>query len=317
MLRLTDRGGTLYVDGVVHGKRVRKSTGLGKSHIAEAKLIKAKMEVALLSSKPEVEFSDVVSMYRKRRGGISDTQEGYLVRLERHWSDVVVDEIDQSMVDEYIEEYHAENKDSTVRRELNVLKAAINYSAERNLCDKADFTLPSDGEGRVRFLTESERSNLITNGSKIASELTFLLYTGARLGEMRDLKWSSISDDCVWLSSCKGRQAKRRTRRVPFHTEVQQALPPKGEPSDHVFIKPNGTKWDKTSFYEKFHSARKGAKIDDFTPHDCRHTFASHLVMNGADLRTVAELLGHSSLAMVMRYSHLSQGHLEDAVGRL
>jgi site-specific recombinase XerD len=59
------------------------------------------------------------------------------------------------------------------------------------------------------------------------------------------------------------------------------------------------------------------AKIADFRWHDLRHTFASRLAMAGVSLRTLAELLGHKTLAMVMRYAHLAPAHLRDAVERI
>jgi site-specific recombinase XerD len=67
-----------------------------------------------------------------------------------------------------------------------------------------------------------------------------------------------------------------------------------------------------------FKRACKRAGIEDFRFHDLRrHSFASHLTMGGVNLRTVQTLLGHKDLRMIMRYSHLSPGHLREAVQNL
>lgn len=66
-----------------------------------------------------------------------------------------------------------------------------------------------------------------------------------------------------------------------------------------------------------FNRACKRAAITDFRFHDLRHTFASHLVMSGVNLRAVQELMGHKDIKMTMRYSHLSRQHLQEAVGLL
>jgi site-specific recombinase XerD len=71
------------------------------------------------------------------------------------------------------------------------------------------------------------------------------------------------------------------------------------------------------SIKRSFATACNKAKIFDLTFHDLRHTFASHLVMAGVDLTTVSRLMGHKSLTMTLRYSHLAPNHLENAVNKL
>jgi site-specific recombinase XerD len=66
-----------------------------------------------------------------------------------------------------------------------------------------------------------------------------------------------------------------------------------------------------------FINAVRKAAIADFTFHDLRHTFASHLVMAGTDLPTLKELLGHKHIAMTLRYMHLSSDHKHAAVRAL
>ena len=72
-----------------------------------------------------------------------------------------------------------------------------------------------------------------------------------------------------------------------------------------------------SSIRTAFVSALERAGIREFRFHDLRHTFASHLVISGASIKEVQELLGHKTLAMTTRYAHLSQEHKKKAVNLL
>ena len=70
-------------------------------------------------------------------------------------------------------------------------------------------------------------------------------------------------------------------------------------------------------FRAPFVRALKEARIEDFRWHDLRHSCASYLAMEGVPMRTIAEILGHRTLQMVQRYTHLSPEHLAEAVGNM
>ena len=114
------------------------------------------------------------------------------------------------------------------------------------------------------------------------------------------------------------RKTKNNELRItPINDTLYETI--KGLPryfkSDYLFFNKDGDRLK--TIRTGFEKAVKRAGIEDFTFHDLRHTFASHLVMNGVDIRTVQQLLGHKDIKMTMRYSHLSDSHLMDAVQKV
>ena len=100
--------------------------------------------------------------------------------------------------------------------------------------------------------------------------------------------------------------------------EIFRALPSRLK-SEWVFPSETGeTPLDANNFMNRiFNPALERANISDFRWHDLRHTFASRLTMAGVDLRTLQELLGHKTIKMTVRYSHLSPTHTLEAVNKL
>ena len=136
-----------------------------------------------------------------------------------------------------------------------------------------------------------------------------------RRGEILSLKWDDIDFEhrIIHLLNTKS----RKKREVPMNQGVFRALNAvtRHSKSEYVFCKKDGSVIG--DIKKSFSTALKKSGIKDFRFHDLRHTAASQLVMAGIDLNTVRELLGHSSLAMTMRYAHLSPDHKKQAVDAL
>ncbi|MFN3740471.1 MAG: site-specific integrase, partial [Thermodesulfovibrionales bacterium] len=109
-------------------------------------------------------------------------------------------------------------------------------------------------------------------------------------------------------------------REIPMNAEVRalftELLKNRVVGIDYVFVNPQTGK-RLTDIKRSFSSACRRAGIQDLRFHDLRHTFASHLVMAGVDLRTVQELMGHKSITMTLRYSHLAKAHKEREINRV
>ena len=142
--------------------------------------------------------------------------------------------------------------------------------------------------------------------------MIFALNTGMRRGEILGLKWRDldIKRGVIYLHNTKNGEK----RELPINEQVKTALirVRKNPLSEYIFCKQDGS--PAGDIKKSFLTAMSKSGIKDFRFHDLRHTFASHLVMSGADLNTVRELLGHKSLQMTLRYSHLSPNHKQRAV---
>jgi integrase len=106
-------------------------------------------------------------------------------------------------------------------------------------------------------------------------------------------------------------------REVPINATLRGALKRivRRVDSPYVFVDREGRRFKDVK--RSFHSALRKVGIKDFRFHDLRHTFASQLFMAGVDITTVKELLGHKSLAMTLRYSHLAPAHKVNALAIL
>lgn len=147
------------------------------------------------------------------------------------------------------------------------------------------------------------------------------LNTGLRRGELFSLRWRDVDIERALVTVQGGDAKSGQTRHVPLNAEAAKVLKAwhpagdRGKGDAVVFPGADGGRLKDIKAGWLALVRRSGVK--DFRFHDCRHSFASRLVMRGVDLNTVRELLGHADLKMTLRYAHLAPEHKAAAVARL
>ena len=177
--------------------------------------------------------------------------------------------------------------------------------------------------GRVRYLTNEERESLLTackesHNTDLYLTVILAISTGGRRAEIWGLRWKCVDLKNGFITFEETKNDEPRS--VPlaghaFELMMERSKVPRID-TDLVFPSPKNPQ-NRFDFRRPFQIALKTAQIEDFRWHDLRHCTASYLVMAGVDMRTVAEILGHKTLQMTQRYTHLSPEHLKDAVAKM
>lgn len=261
------------------------------------------------------------------------TEQSRINVMVRALGDAKLDTITTADVERMHASLLADRSRSTANRYRIILHAMFNRALRHGLVPAnpvkgvVKFKEP---EGRVKFLMAEEEA-AVREALRPDLRPLFLVSvnTGLRWSEQMALEWADV-DLLTGLMTV--RQSKSGySRQVPMNSVVRAALVDLGsrrqkpdEAGGRVFEGCTYTQADK--FFPRAveraqealrEAGREAARLDGYTWHCNRHTFASRLVMAGVDLRTVQQLGGWRTLAMVMRYSHLSPAHLAAAVERI
>ena len=210
---------------------------------------------------------------------------------------------------------------ATVNRELAILKTAFNKGIEWNLVDsnpveRVKFFSEKD-RGRTRYLSTDEKEKLLVAASpELRRFIIIAIKTGMRLSEILSLKWTDTDSNANEILVRKSKSGGMRF--IPLHPDVVDVLGSLPKHGQYVFSSARGERFCRSGWVRtQFERVVEKIGMRDFHIHDLRHTFASELVMKGVDIKTVSELLGHSSTRMTERYSHLSPQHKSLAVNLL
>lgn len=275
-------------------------------------------------------FDEVASFYVLTTSHRSKERDQYsLLRLLPFFKGRLIADIRRADVRAYIRQREAQGVTlATIGRELRFASAAVNLARielEKDFGNPFQSLRLPKGENRVRWLTRDEAERLISAASLHARTphlpcfIQLAINTGCRANELLGLEWSrvDISRRLVLLEARHTKTAKRRT--IPLNDAAISALDElrlwqHNNYPGNPWVFPSRCDGHIRDLTIGFQASCKRAGITDFTVHDLRHTCASWLVMAGADLYAVRDLLGHSSVTVTEKYAHLSPRQLVAAV---
>lgn len=248
--------------------------------------------------------------------------------------DVDVLEADQRVVSAYMQWLQSIGKSpATVSRCLASLKSLylfalsedeIEQNPVHNIkVEKAEKKLPQILTGKeVELLLEQPRTSDM-KGCRDKAMLEVLYATGIRVSELINLNVDDVSITGGFIRCESG----GKTRIIPLYPEAVQALHTYMDdvrlkmlatPSEHsLFVNVSGERMSRQGFWKIIKYYQEKAQIDkDITPHTLRHSFAAHLLENGADLRSIQEMLGHSDISSTQVYAHLVKQNLKSVYNK-
>ncbi|HWB77393.1 MAG TPA: site-specific integrase [Nannocystaceae bacterium] len=250
-----------------------------------------------------------------------------LAQLLPHFGDLRLDQINVRSIDAYRATRAKEVGAKWINEHVGVLLHALRIALAWEIIDKVPKVRPlRTAQPEIDHLCADEQRRLIDAARVIdgpwAAMIVAGLRTGLRLGELRGLRWRDVdlvagrvvvrvaADDRGELHPPKS----GKPREVPLGDAVLAELKAHRHLRVHVFDAEDGAILTPSQCRKALDQITRRAELRQIGWHVLRHTFASQLVMRGATLRAVQDLLGHGSLAMTLRYSHLSPDARRDAV---
>lgn len=284
-----------------------------------------------------VEF---ISYLNVERGLADNTRESYQRDL-KHFSEFLsstrgsIERATRTTIISYLLLLEKQGKKTaTVARRLAAIKSFYGYLVREGVLDKdptEHLESPKLDKRLPTVLSVEEVEELLRQpdpttpgGQRDRAMLELLYATGIRVSELVSLDVSAVNVDLGFVR-CMGKGSKERL--VPMHATARRSIADylnRGRPQltrdplvGALFVNHHGRRLTRQGFWKIVKGYAQQAQIDKaITPHTLRHSFATHLLENGADLRAVQELLGHADISTTQIYTHITKGRLKEVYAR-
>lgn len=277
-----------------------------------------------------------ISYLHSTKGSSNNTEMSYrrdLRKMQDYFLSEGVDGVAAISEDDlikYVDHLEEQNYSAaTVSRNIASMKAFFHFLVLKGVTDndvsvrlkapKIEKRLPSimSNEEIDKLLSQPSGSSMKEIRDKAMLELLYA--TGIRVSELISIEMPDVN----MQMSCIVCRDLHKERIIPFGHEAKKALSKylsevrdkmiKEKQIQVLFVNCSGEPMSRQGFWKliKYYTKKAGI-TDDITPHTLRHSFAAHLVANGADLKSVQEMLGHSDISTTQIYANINQKHLRE-----
>ncbi|WP_324031014.1 tyrosine-type recombinase/integrase [Aeromonas caviae] len=319
--RIGAKGKTYRVEFMRGGSRVSKTFRLKKDAVAFAAQITLNADLANTLASVELNTKPLSKVFAEYLNAHTGRDKSVPQRLE-WWAntigpDKLIGKITKQDIKKAMNTLESEGKAPAT---FNRYKAALSsvfewFNNEYDTKHNPTREVRQKGldNARTRFLSDEELPRLLaaakaSNWERLHLLLHMAITTGARRSELIGLQWTDINFTTRTAHLAK---TKNGSQRVLSLTDgvIAELVEFRQVGNGYVFQHPSSLHGPFVYFDCYWRACRKEAGITDFRFHDLRHTCASLLAMNGASLLEIADVLGHKSLSMTQRYSHLCSNH--------
>lgn len=244
-------------------------------------------------------------------------------------------QVNKEVIVNYMQAEKNKNKaNSSILRSVSSLRKFFQYLAQEKIIEKDPMLLidtPKKKQHLPQVLTKEEVEKLLHSpntsqvlGLRDRAMLELMYATGLRISEIINLK---LEDLHLTMGTLQTLGKGHKERIVPVGDEaikwvnryLEEARPKllKQKRSNYLFLNFHGNNLTRQGVWKNLKAeVRKAGIQKNITPHTLRHSFATHILENGADLRIVQELLGHADISTTQIYTHLSNKQLADIYNR-
>lgn len=296
--------------------------------------------VVMLFHKAKTDFLEYLEIEQNRSQRTIENYDHYLTRLVDFAGEIHIKDIDAELIRKWrlwLNRLGTNTSDelqkSTQNYHLIALRSFLKFCAKRDIpaLSPAKIELAKTNRKQVTYLTPEELGRLFAqpkitsvNGLRDRAILELLFSSGLRVSELVGLDRDHINlKRKEFMVRGKG-QKDRPIFISPDATKwLQHYIEKRTDTSNPLFIRYSGTKKiDQSGNYSRLTARSVQRMVSRYallagitkqvTPHTLRHSFATDLLMNGADLRSVQALLGHSNVATTQIYTHITDPHLKE-----